>query len=355
MASSTLTNESIPTNESCAALQLDGVAAADLSLLFVLFVGLGITVRLNEFRAHFAHPRGVLVALLVQFVCMPAIGYGLASTFDDAAYRIGLVVQLCAPGGALSNMMALVFRMDVPLSIAMTTASSIVAMAAMPLNLYIYLRLTGLVGSEACVSVGGIFISTAMVVMGVATGLAARMKLPMRWLDRILTISTLSGVAILVIGIVYNTRGRRPLWETPPIVVGLTVFSGIIGTLLGFSLALAVRLTRPRIMAVAVETGIQNKILANAVIAVVVVDPHQRDTAFAIPFFYGVFSSVFTVLWSLLGWRLGWTNMRPNDRLWHGLVEAREEMKRDKAALLGGEIEAELHQPPDNSGRISVV
>ena len=320
-------------NASCpgvGSLTLDAVGISDLVLIFFLFQGLGVTIHFDQYKEHFRKPRGVLVAVAVQFFLMPAIGYGMALSFATPAnvpFAVGLIVQTCSPGGALSNMLAILFRMDVSLSLAMTTLSSILAMGMMPLNLFIYLRATHLTGDATCLQTSGIFVAAAVVVAGVGCGLAIRTRLPMRWLNLAVTLGGLAGIGVLVVTIAFNVQGNYPVWSTPPKVAALTIVSPIVAMTLGAGLTAALRRPRLDVITVAVETGMPNKVLASAVLAVIFTDPNSRDQAFAIPFLYGVFSAVETVVWSLVVWKLGWTRLNPRAYLWSGLFETYREMK----------------------------
>jgi predicted Na+-dependent transporter len=333
----TTTTTTINTTDPCtsSSIHLDGVSISELVLLFLLFQSMGVTIRFDQFKSEFTKPIGIGIALAIQFLFLPAIAYGVATTFVETPYRIGLVVMLCSPGGALSNMLAMVFAMDVPLSLAMTSTSSFVAMGMMPLNLYIYLSLTHLSG-DTCISVIGIFLSAVIVVIGTLFGLALRTQITsMKILDFIMFIGGAAGIGILVIAVAFNAKGKNPIWSIPSNVFGLTVICSIIGMILGASLARLLNQSRTRGSTIAIECGVQNKILANAVIAVTFTNPDERDMAFGIPLVYGVFSSVLVIIFSIIAWRIGWTNMpRDSNVFIHGLYTLRQEMKRDKEEQL---------------------
>ena len=333
-----------------AGLEVDGLAAANLVLLFFLFMSLGVTIHLNDFWAHIVRPRGVLVAVLVQFFVMPAIAYGTALSFASMALKIALVVQLCSPGGALSNIITIIFRMDVPLSLAATSVSSIVAMGMMPLNLHIYLTSTGL-AQGVCVQPFGVFLAASVVVLGVLVGMVMRRRGSMRVLDTIISIGGIAGVAILILAVVFNTKSSVPLWKTDPYIFGMILLLPLVSMSLGGLVMVVMRRPLIEAVTVTVECGVPNKVLCSAVLSVLFNDPVARDEAFAIPFLYGITSTVEVVVFALVAWKLGWTGLSPKTYLWDGLVEARREMKREKEARLQG-----LDQPsgagaaPPNGG-----
>lgn len=142
----------------CNPLEFDGFTILNLILLFVLEVGLGAQLEFNDFKSQFKKPKGLIVASFSQFIGMPLIGYLIAITLlqdQHQAYSVGLLAVVCSPGGAVSNILCLLFQADLTLSVAMTTCSSLLSMALMPLNLYIYLVLTGL-SDGLCIDMLGI-------------------------------------------------------------------------------------------------------------------------------------------------------------------------------------------------------
>ena len=73
----------------------------ELLFLFMLMLGLGVTVKLDHFREHLRRPRGILIGLLSQFVVMPPLAYCLSAVLKlRPIHRVALVLTGCCPGGA---------------------------------------------------------------------------------------------------------------------------------------------------------------------------------------------------------------------------------------------------------------
>ena len=68
----------------------------------------------------------------------------------------------CCPGGAISNILTFLVQADVALSVSMTTASSLAACAMLPLNLWLYITMTGL-ASDIEFQILGIVLSALVV------------------------------------------------------------------------------------------------------------------------------------------------------------------------------------------------
>lgn len=83
----------------------------------------------------------------------------------DPASTVGICLVACCPGGVASNVVAFVARADVPLSVAMTTASTLGAIVATPFLASL------LLGSTVAVDGGGMLASCVQVVLApVAAG-----------------------------------------------------------------------------------------------------------------------------------------------------------------------------------------
>ena len=149
---------------------MDFLGALNLVLLFMLMTGLGCAIDYSALRTVLRKPRGVAVGLLSQFVVLPALAAGVATVAGLAdVFAVGLVVMCCCPGGAISNVLCLFFQVDIALSVACTAASSSLAVVALPLNLLLYLKLTGLARGIA-IDYVGVALSALAVVLGTGVG-----------------------------------------------------------------------------------------------------------------------------------------------------------------------------------------
>ena len=217
----------------CTLGQFDVIGIVNLFLLFFLINTLGMAVSMDEFLHHFKRPVAILIVFVGQFVFMPALGYGLANSGIATPYGIALFVILTCPGGAISNLVCLVFRADLSISVAMTTSSSIAAIFMMPFNLFMYLTKTGL-ARNVCIDPIGIAVSTLTIVAGVLFGMLLRKKAPSPLLlDVMLVVGTISGVCILFIGLATNATGKTPAWQAPAQVFVVAAVAPVIGTVFG--------------------------------------------------------------------------------------------------------------------------
>ena len=69
-------------------------------LLMVVMFGMGLTLRLDDFKLVFMRPKDIIIGCLSQFIIMPLLAFGLSKIFNlDAALMAGVVLVGTCPGG----------------------------------------------------------------------------------------------------------------------------------------------------------------------------------------------------------------------------------------------------------------
>ena len=89
----------------------------------MLFVG--TLVRPEQVRAFSRSPSRALAGLGAQYTIMPLTAWAISQAFDDPLLQVGIVLVGCMPGAMASNVMTLLFKGDLILSVAMTTLATL--------------------------------------------------------------------------------------------------------------------------------------------------------------------------------------------------------------------------------------
>ncbi|XP_063225144.1 ileal sodium/bile acid cotransporter-like isoform X2 [Bacillus rossius redtenbacheri] len=107
-------------------------------LVSVLYVNFGCAVDWAAFRSTVRRPVGPLIGFVTHFLFMPLISFGLARLLfpDSVALQLGLFFTGVSPAGGASNIWTLVLGGNVALSITMTTISTFAAFGMMPLWIF---------------------------------------------------------------------------------------------------------------------------------------------------------------------------------------------------------------------------
>ena len=162
--------------------------------LGLIMLSMGMTVGFEDFRRIVRERANVLPGVALQYTLMPLLGLTLGLIFGlPAPFAVGLILVSCCPGGTASNVIAFIARADVALSVAMTTASTLLAAFATP-------ALTALLaGNRIDVPVVGLLTDTVQVViLPVAAGALLKARFP-RACDRVLPVAPLVAVLAIIL------------------------------------------------------------------------------------------------------------------------------------------------------------
>ncbi len=104
------------------------------SLLALVMLCMGLTLTPADLAGLRRAGRPVAVGVALQYLVMPLTAWLLALAFGlPRELAVGLILVGAAPGGTASNVVTWLARGDVPLSVAMTTASTLLSPLMTPL------------------------------------------------------------------------------------------------------------------------------------------------------------------------------------------------------------------------------
>jgi BASS family bile acid:Na+ symporter len=163
--------------------------------LGIVMLGMGMTLRVEDFKDVLRMPRAVAAGFVAQYTIMPFLGWAVAKAMDlPPAFAAGVILVACCPGGTSSNVVTYLARAHVALSVIMTTCSTLAAVVMTPL------LTQWLAGAYVPVDGWGLFLSTLQVVLlPVLAGLALHHFFP-RTIGRVTPFSPL--VAVLFITLI---------------------------------------------------------------------------------------------------------------------------------------------------------
>jgi bile acid:Na+ symporter, BASS family len=261
--------------------------------LAVIMLGMGLTLAPEDFRRVARQPRLVAIGVVLQYLVMPLVGWGLAALTDlPPPLAVGLILVACCPGGTASNVMTYLSRADVPLSVTMTAVSTLLATALTP-------TLTALLASSRVeVPTAGLLVSTIQVViLPVVAGVLLKHYTP-RLTRAILPAAPLAAV-LMITFIVASIigAGRADIIAAGPRLLLAVALLHTCGFLLGYTGSRL--LTVPVIAArtIAIEVGMQNSGLG-----VVLARQNFANPLVAIPsaissLFHSLIASVVAGVW----------------------------------------------------------
>jgi len=213
----------------------------------------GTLVRPEQLRTFAATPTRALSGLVSQYTIMPLCAWGVSLAFSDPVVRTGIVLVGCMPGAMASNVMTVLLRGDLVLSVTLTTLATLLS----PLLLALWLPL--LTDTRIAVPVGSlVWNATWMVVLPVSIGIVVRSLRPALlpgW-DRIAT--SLASLSIVLIILVVVAANHVRLATLGPDIALAMLALNLAGYALAFGVATSLRWPRRQRRTLVVEVGMQN-------------------------------------------------------------------------------------------------
>lgn len=237
--------------------------------MFLLMLGMGLTLVTDDFRRVATNPRATVVGTLLQLVVMPIVGIFLANLFAlPPILAAGIVVVAACPGGMFSNMYVHFAKGNTALSITLTATATLVTLFTLPL--WVQLALTLFEAPDGA-AIEMPVLDTALrlatlTILPVAIGMVTRARNPnaLRWERRV----TMLGAIMIVLGAAFGA-GNNPDIETSQFLVSLVpaaAFAGsamVIGTVVPLLFGIPARDS----ITIAVEMIVKNTLLGIVLVA----------------------------------------------------------------------------------------
>ena len=238
-----------------------GFAAPHINTcLGVIMFGMGMTLRLEDFKLVLTRPMDVLSGSLAQFTVMPLLAFIISKLLNlPIELAIGLILVGCCPGGASSNVMAFMAKGDVALSVTLTSISTLLAPFLTPV------LTLALGGTSIEVSLSAMFTSILQVVLvPIVLGLLCNRFLPRVVEEGTKLVPLLSTVClVLIIGSIVG-KNVDSLLSSGLLILVAVIIHNTCGYFLGYLVAKKVGLEEAKRRTMAIEVGLQNGGLATS-------------------------------------------------------------------------------------------
>mmetsp|Transcript_19972 Transcript_19972/g.24219 ORF Transcript_19972/g.24219 Transcript_19972/m.24219 type:complete len:438 (+) Transcript_19972:207-1520(+) len=294
-------------------------------LTFLLVAGFAATVDHRYFYNNFKS-RSVYVGICCQFLVMPALGFLSVAIFNNSLpplYAVILITVTACPGGAYSNWFCSVFNGDLALSVAMTSASSILASIMLPLNIFLYVTFAyaSISDSDAgdivrILPYDTLLITLAVVVVAVVSGLYFGYKFHNRR-HQANFVGNVAGILIQALGLFASSTSCSPPWEQDWQIFLAVLLPLSAGVTIAILVSRCVGLPKPQQFAISIETAYQNVGIALAI--ALSLGSAGREAA-VIPVLYGVFEAVIYFPYCFIAVFSGMTLSPRGERLYKVLL-----------------------------------
>ena len=259
-----------------------------------IMLGMGLTLRLEDFLQVTRTPKWVMTGLFLQFTVMPFFGWLLGKVFDlTPFFAVGLILVSSCPGGTASNVIVFLSRSNLALSVTMTAISTMAAIVMTPL------LTSSLSGNKIEVDAMGLFYSTVKVVLvPVVLGVFLNNRLP-RYTKKIQFYAP--SVAVILITLIVASiigQGKEIILDSGLSLIFSIMILHLSGFFFGYFLSKILLKNDAVSKTISVEVGMQNSGLG-----VVLAKENFINPAVAIPaaissLVHSLYGSIFVAIFS---------------------------------------------------------
>ncbi len=219
-----------------------------------IMLGMGLTLKTYDFIQVLSSPKWVIVGLILQFLVMPILGWGLAKLFQlPPLFAVGTILVASCPGGTASNVISYLAKAEVALSVSMTSCSTLTAILMTP---FLTLQLSG---SYLDVPTTGLFFSTLKVVfIPVLLGILLNQYIP-KIATKIVPFAPPFAVILIsfIVGSIIG-QGKETILNSGSHLLLALISLHFLGFLIGFMISLIFFKNWKIAKTISIEVGMQN-------------------------------------------------------------------------------------------------
>jgi len=232
-------------------------------LLMIVMFGMGLTLKLEDFKLVFTRPKEIIIGCAAQFICMPLLALALVKIFNlDPGLAAGVILVGTCPGGTSSNVITYLSKGDVALSVGMTSVNTLLAPFLTPAITYLLMH------STVTVDTLGMFISIIkVVIVPIALGFIINKFFGKYTQKAVKALPMVSVIAICMIVAAVVSHNAEKILTKGAVVFAVVILHNLLGYLCGFLIGKVLRLPTAKTKALSIEVGMQNSGLATSLAA----------------------------------------------------------------------------------------
>jgi len=228
-------------------------------LISFAYINFGCALDLNVMKEVLRKPIGPAIGFITQFIFMPLCSFILGYTFpwSSPEMRLGLFVTGTSPGGGASNIWTVMFGGNLDLSVTMTAVSTFSAFFMMPFWIYVLGEVI-IDNTQIVIPYFKITTYAVMLIVPLLIGVSIRKCLPKvaDCMVKIMKPLALFLILFILVCGIWSQFFMIKLIDWKVAVVGFAL--PWLGFAFGCLFSKLCRRERKDIIAIAVETGIQN-------------------------------------------------------------------------------------------------
>ncbi len=234
-----------------------------IGALALVMLGLGMSLKTEDFKRLLHYPKAVVLALVLQSLVLPALCVGIIMLLNvSPVYAIGLLILAASPGGVTANLFSHLFGGNVAMNISLTAINTVLSIVTLPLianwAIATYANTGQVVPLQFAkvLEVVGIVllpVIIGMVISARAPGFSQRMESPMK---------IFSGIVLASFAIIAIAKEWTALTASFAALGPAVLLFNVVSLLAGYYLSRGAGLEKSIATAISFEVGIHNSTLA---------------------------------------------------------------------------------------------
>ena len=217
-------------------------------------LGMGLTLKVNDFKILYKNPKWTIIGVIIQFSVMPFLGWIITKIFElPDSLAVGLILVSCCPGGTASNVIAYLSNLNVAFSVSMTFISTVAGVILTPL------LITNISGDLINVDLTGLLLTTTkVVIVPVFLGLVVNKYFPL-FTKRMIIYSP--SVAVLFIVLIVASiigEGKEIIFESGIKLIFSVMTLHLLGFIIGYIISFIILRNKKLSKTICIEIGMQN-------------------------------------------------------------------------------------------------
>ncbi len=234
------------------------------TLLGIVMFGMGMTLKLSDFKVVFTKPKAVITGILSQFVIMPLLAFLLVKIFNlDPALAVGVILVGSCPGGTSSNVMTYLAKGDVALSVGMTACTTILAPVVTPA---LVLLLGGATINVSYVSMLMSIVQVVLVPIVLGFVINHFFEKFAQACAKVLPLVSVIAICLIIMAVVAANASK--IMTVGWLIVVVVMLHNLCGYALGYGVGKVLGLSRDQMRTLSIEVGMQNSGLATSLATV---------------------------------------------------------------------------------------
>lgn len=234
------------------------------TLLGIVMFGMGMTLKISDFKVVFTKPKAVITGIFAQFIIMPLLAFLLVTVFQlDPELAVGVILVGSCPGGTSSNVMTYLAKGDVALSVGMTACTTILAPIVTPALVLL------LAGETVDVSYVSMLLSIVQVVLvPIILGFIINYFFEKfaQAFAKVLPLISVIAICLIIMAVV--AANATKLMTVGWLIVVVVILHNVCGYALGYLVGKVLGLSRAQMRTLSIEVGMQNSGLATSLATV---------------------------------------------------------------------------------------